>query len=104
MESVSLITPEEAILIPWAAMGEVREGERYIYLFLGDRMARAPWDPESGEEKVKAVLSIPVVYFIIHNLGNDEYGYESGVASSEGMQPLVMARVHLAYLKGEAMA
>ncbi len=109
MEDVMEVAADEAIFLPFFLMEFVPEGEARIYLLLGNRMVYTEWR-EGGEEVVKEVLReeaphARLAYILIRHVGGGEYEYEAGMASAdEGLVPYVLARVYLAYTRGEAMA
>jgi hypothetical protein len=107
-EGVLQVPADEAIFLPFFLMEALPEGEARIYLLLWDRMTYTEW-VEGGEEVVKRVLreeapQARLAYMLIRNVGGNEYEYEAGLASDEGLVPYVLARVYLSYTRGEAIA
>ncbi len=103
-----IIAADEAIFFPFFLMESLPENDGAVYLLLGNKVASMRWHPEA-KEVVKDLIRganprAKLAYIIIKNLGGNLYEYESGVASASELKPYVMARVHLTYTRGEAMA
>jgi hypothetical protein len=108
-EGVMQVAADEAIFLPFFLMESLPEGEARIYLLLWDRMVYTEW-VEGGEKVVRRVLreeapQDQLAYMLVKNVGDGWYEYEAGMVSAdEGLVPYVLARIYLAYTKGEAMA
>ncbi len=103
-----IIAADEAIFFPFFLMESLSESDGAVYLLLGNKVASMRWHP-GVEEVVKEVIRnanprAKLAYIIIKNIGGGLYEYESGVASASELKPYVVARVHLTYTRGEAIA
>jgi hypothetical protein len=107
-DEVFTIAADEAIFLPFFLMETIPDNAARIYLLLGNRMAYAEWLP-GGDEIVKDAIKDAnprgkLAYIIVKSIGEGLYEYESGVAGADGLTPYVVARVHLSYTRGEAIA